>query len=193
MVERDLFPISQDHQVGIVRVVAAVQQIEVHALIDAPAADGIELVAHLNTLLGEGAAWLDLGDLCGLHRVAGEAVEQGHHEKAGQQIHERARAEDNQALPPLGVDKGAGILALAVLPLHGAVAANGDQAEGILGLLPLPAEESRTHVDGKLVDPHAGELCGQEVAQLMNENQKAENQNGQDNIQNCQQIIITSQ
>ena len=74
-----------------------------------------------------------------------------------------------------------------VLPLHGAEAADGQQPQGILGLPLLALPEAGPHADGELVDLHAAELRRQEVAQLMDGDQHAEDQDGRQDIENFRQ------
>ena len=77
-----------------------------------------------------------------------------------------------------------------IVTLHSAEAADGQQPEGILGLLRLLVPDQRPHADGKLVDPHAAELGGQEVAQLVDGDQYAENQNGRQARVTCRMWIV---
>ena len=65
----------------------------------------------------------------------------------------------------------------AVLALHGAVAADGDAADGVQSLAHLLFPDGGTHKHGKFVDLNAGELGGSKMPQLMDENQDAEQEN----------------
>ena len=65
-----------------------------------------------------------------------------------------------------------------LLALHRAEAADGQQAQCV-GRLPLRLfQDRRPHADGKLIDAHAAGLGRAEVAQLMQRDQHAENQDG---------------
>ena len=65
--------------------------------------------------------------------------------------------------------------------IHGAIAANGNKANGIKGFTNLFFENGRTHKYGKLIHLHSRELCSDKVAKLMDKYQKAKKQNGIDN------------
>ena len=71
---------------------------------------------------------------------------------------------------------------IAVLALHGAEAADRDAAQGIERFAALLFEKRGAHADGKFVDLHVQSLGRQEMAQLVNEDQKAEDQNCDQNI-----------
>src|SRR5699024_3196943 len=68
--------------------------------------------------------------------------------------------------------------------LQGAVAADGQQPERVLGLLRLPVPHQGPHADGELVDPDAAELRRGEVAELVDGDQHAEDQDRRQDIQN---------
>ena len=65
------------------------------------------------------------------HIATGGAEQDGHQHKAGNEVHHRPRGQ-NDELPPGGfVGKGAGVVVLLILPLHGAVAADGQKPKRI--------------------------------------------------------------
>ena len=58
-------------------------------------------------------------------------INHNHQQHAHQEIHGGTRHQNDQLFPPCRFVKGTGIVAAAVLTLHGAVAANGNQADGV--------------------------------------------------------------
>ena len=64
-----------------------------------------------------------------LHRQ----INNNHQQYAYQEIHGRAGYKNDQPLPPRRPVKGAGIVAVSVLTLHGAKAADGNQPKGVQG------------------------------------------------------------
>ena len=129
-----------------------------------------------------GAAGHEVLDL----RVAegvGAGIEQADDDKAQQEIHEGPGAEDDDALPGGLGGEGARVVRGLVLAGHGAVAPEGDQAQGVEGLALLLFPEGRAHAQGELIHPHAAGLGRQEVAALVDAHQQAEEQNCQDHIE----------
>ena len=63
----------------------------------------------------------------------------------------------------------------------------GSRRAGVLGLPLLALPEAGAHADGELVDPDAAELRRQEMAQLMDGNEDAEDQDGRQDIGNFRQ------
>ena len=114
--------------------------------------DGQDPVAGLQHA-GGGAALGQSGDGGG-NIGAGAGIEQDHDEKSRHQVHKRARCQDDQLLPQGLGGKGPGIgrAVVPVLPLHGAVAADGQGAEGVFRLPLLPGPNGRAHADGELID-----------------------------------------
>ena len=74
------------------------------------------------------------------------------------------------------VIQGSGVVGVLLLPLHGAEAADGQQAQSIGGIAPWSFEQGGAHADGELVDPHAAGLGRQKVAQLVDGDEHAEYQ-----------------
>ena len=105
------------------------------------------------------------------------AQDNHHQEKAQDDVEDAAGGHHQKAFPHRLVAKGPGVAAVLVLALHGAVAANGQQAQAVLGLPFLKANQFWPHAQGKLVDPDARGLCQQEMSQLVKENDKAKKQN----------------
>ena len=97
-----------------------------------------------------------------------------HQYHADEKVHRRTGGQNNQPLPPCRLVEGTGIVASAVLALHGAVAADGDAADGVQSLAHLFFPDGGTHKHGKFVDLNTGELGGGKMPQLMDENQDAE-------------------
>ena len=116
------------------------------------------------------------------HIATGGAEQDGHQHKAGNEVHHRPRGQ-NDELPPGGfVGKGAGVVVLLILPLHGAVAPDGKGPEGILGLPPLEGDQGGTHANGKLIDLDPQELGGEEVSSLVDRDEQAEEEDADDDI-----------
>ena len=78
--------------------------------------------------------------------------------------------------------QGALIVRVVLLSLHGTEAADGQRPQGILGLPFFPAPDLRSHADGKFVDPDAAGLGRQKVAQLMDCNENAKDQDCRQDI-----------
>lgn len=83
---------------------------------------------------------------------------------------------------PLGPAEGPGVVALLILPLHGAVSADGQGTNTVkcLPLLLLP--ESGPHAHRELIHLHPQQLGGGKMPQLMGGDQHAEDQYRDDNI-----------
>ena len=77
-------------------------------------------------------------------------------------------------LIPEGIWQLVTVIGVCVLALHGAVAADGNAANGVQSLSPSPLHQGRAHEHGKFIDLHTGELGGHKVTQLVDEDQKAE-------------------
>ncbi|MPN20681.1 hypothetical protein SDC9_168060 [bioreactor metagenome] len=135
-------------------------------------------------LFGGGELRRHTGDGWHVKRL-GPGVENQQNQKARQEIGKGPRHKNEKLLPiPLAAD-GPGIIRILVLSLHGAVAAHGEDAEGILRLSPLSFKEGRTHADGKLVNLHAAGLGGQKVSQLVERDKHAKHENRRENVDNC--------
>ena len=101
-----------------------------------------------------------------------------HDEESHEEIHQRTRGEDDELFPEALVAQRARVVGGLLLALHRAEAADGQQAQCV-GRLPLRLfQDRRPHADGKLIDAHAAGLGRAEVAQLMQRDQHAENQDG---------------
>ena len=112
------------------------------------------------------------------------AVHRQDNEKPRQKVHKGSGCEDHQLLEKALAAQGPLVRGGLVLPLHGAEAADGQQAQGVLGLPRVPVPDQGAHADGELVDPHAAELCRGEVAELVDGDQHAEDQDGRQDIHN---------
>ncbi|MPN39291.1 hypothetical protein SDC9_186819 [bioreactor metagenome] len=73
-------------------------------------------------------------------------------------------------------------MGVLVLPLHGAEAAHGKGAQGIVGLAPARGEKLGTHAEGKFVYLDSQQLGGGKVARLMYQDQHSEHQDRGDDI-----------
>ena len=92
---------------------------------------------------------------------------------AEQEIHERACAQDEKALPKALIGKCAGILRFLVLA-HGAEAAYGENAQRIQRLSPLLFDYCRSHAYRKFIHAHAAGLGRCEVAEFVDGDKHAE-------------------
>ena len=173
--ELDGLPVPAELQVKFARRVPCKEHGDVGVDIDALAVDLIEFIPGLQTVLGvQGAAVVKIGD-DRRRKAVGRAEQDEHDEKARQEIHKRTGGENNEPPPGLGPGEGPGIVAVLVLPFHSAIAADGDQAQGIRRLAPGALQQGRAHADGKLIDLHPQELGCHKMPQLVDEDQKAEN------------------
>ena len=175
MGELDGLPVPAELQVKFPRCVAGKQHGNIGVDIDPLAVDLIEFIPGLQAVLGfQGAAVVEIRD----HRrrkAVGRAEQDEHDEKARQEIHKRPGGENNEPPPGLGPGEGPGIVTVLVLPLHGTVAADGDQTQRVGCLPPGALQQGWAHADGKLIDLHPQELGRHKMPQLMDEDQKAEN------------------
>ena len=93
--------------------------------------DGQNAVPRLEAVvLRQGAVGFDLGDFRH-HELLGRAEHDGVKHQPRQEVHEGPRRQNQEPLPPLGLAEGTGIVAVLVLALHGAVAADRDAADSI--------------------------------------------------------------
>ena len=141
------------------------------------AVHGVEAVAELKALLVEDALIHEAVDRHIGNGLDRESTQDRNDQQARDKIHEGAGHQNDQPLPPGRIVEGSGVVALLVLALHGAVAADWQQAQRIEGLPSLRLQELRAHVDGVFVHLHARELGRDEMAELMDGDQEAENQN----------------
>ena len=182
VVQYDLFSISAHHDVVGLAVAPVQEGGDVAVEQDGAAVDGDDLVTGLEhglPLAGEAVheAAEGGGD------VAGGGSEEGEDEEhPGQEVGGGTGDQNQEFFPPGGVAEGPWVVALPVLPFHGAEPADGEQAEGVFGLLPLPVPQLRPHADGELQHLHAGGFGHQEVTQLVDGNEEAEDDDGDDDI-----------
>ena len=109
--------------------------------------------------------------------------EQRQQDKAGEEVHKGSRHQNDELSPGRLIGKCPGVVGGVVLPLHGAEAAHGDGAQGILRLPFLRGEQQRPHADGKFVHPHPQQLGGDEVSELMQGDEDTKHENGDDDIE----------
>ena len=137
------------------------------------------MAVHLqNTVTGQEK--LLGGRACGLcyHRgrksLLGQKKAQND-KKPGQKVHKDPGQQDDEPLVPGAVGEGPGVVGDPLfLPLHGAEAADGKQAERVFRLPFLPVKEQRTHADGELVDLDAAEFCGKKVTKFVESDEDPE-------------------
>ena len=180
-----LFAAAQHHDVRRAALAAVEQHRDVARRVDALAADGIEAVARLQ-LPRKHAGRVD-----GRDGARGDGLIDGRHidrhdKQARHEIHKRTGHQNEEALPDLRAAEGARIVAVAVLTLHGAIAADGDAAQRIQCLALLLFPDRRTHKQGEFIDLHTGQLRRQEMAELMHEHEQAEQEDRYQNINNGQ-------
>ena len=154
-------------------------------LVDAVPVDAVEPVPHLQGVLPLiGAVRPEVGD----HRGAESGrpgIQDQHDHQPQHKVHEGTGHQDQRPLPGRLIGEGPWLVAVFVLPGHGAKAAEGHAAQGIHGLPLLPLEEDGAHAHGKLLHLHAAEFGHREMAQLMDDNQHTEKQDGKDNVKNA--------
>ena len=165
----------------------------------APPVDGHDLVAGLQAgLAAEGVVLHGIDDLAGDGFTAQRDEEQQHHE-AQHEVHHRACRHHQHPLPDsrlvqrlacpllqhLRRDVRAvilsasalGLLALgALLPFQRHKAAYGQEPQGILCAFAVGLDEGRTHANGKLVDLDPAELCHCKMAELVDGDDCAEDE-----------------
>ncbi|CAN4043729.1 Molybdenum transport system permease protein modB, partial [Dysosmobacter welbionis] len=184
VVQLHLLAVPQDHQIHGLALVQAHQQGHVTVQVHPLPIDGIKNISGLDSLA---VPLLKLRRGPGGRRdqkSLGTAIHRQNDEEPRQEIHKGAGGKNHHLFPEALTAQRPLVARVLILPLHSAEAADGQQPEGILGLLRLLVPDQRPHADGKLVDPHAAELGGQEVAQLVDGDQYAENQNGRQDIHN---------
>jgi hypothetical protein len=156
---------------------------------DLAIADGEDLVAGAQPRLGGGRAALDRA-----HDGGGPVdahPERAHeHEHRQHQVHRGPREHDEQLLPGLlraeglvvGGTRLGRVLVAGLLAEHLHEAPEGDPADHVLGPAPLPAHAVAAEADRgaeaqrELQDPNAAGLGGEEVAELVDGDQDAEQQ-----------------
>ena len=107
---------------------------------------------------------------------AGEEEDAEEQEERQYEIHDGAREDHNHARAHrfLAVTAAACIVLLGVHAGDVVETAERDRADGVHRLTALEAHELRPKADGKLVDAHARHLRRDEVAELMHEDEQAE-------------------
>ena len=182
VLQLDQLPVPLHDQIVAARLVAGKERGDVGIDIHAAAVDLVKLVADLQPLLRlQLAAVKEAGDLRG-RKARHARVEDRQHHQARQKVHERTGRQNDEPFPPDFGGKGPGIVGFLILALHGAVAAHGNAAQGIERLAALLFHDGRAHADGKLVHLHVQRLGREKMAQLVDEDQKAENQDRNENI-----------
>ena len=147
--------------------------------------NAVEPVPHLQGVLPLiGAVRPEVSDHRG-PEGGSPGIQQQHDHQPQHKVHEGTGHQNQRPLPGRLIGEGPGLVAVFILPGHGAEAAEGHAAQGIHGLPLLPLEEDGAHAHGKLLHLYAAELRHGEVAQLMDDHQKAEKQNGKDNVNNA--------
>ena len=155
---------------------------DVGGKIDAVPVDRPDEVALLQPCFAlVGAAVHESGDGRGRERFRLGEHQQDENE-ADEEVHRRARNEDNDALPRALARKRARIVHLLVLARHGAKAADRQAAQGVERLPLLLFPDGRAHADGELLHPHAAGLRREKVAQLVHGDEHAEHENCENDI-----------
>ena len=129
--------------------------------------------------LSKAASGVNLAD-GGQDKLLIRRKEAGQQHNAGEEIHGGTGGKDDHPLPPGSIGKCMGVVAGLVLPFHGTEAADGDAPDGIEGLANLLFENRRPHKQGEFVDLNTKCLGGDEMAKLMNKDEKAEQKNCED-------------
>ena len=173
--------VTQEHE--IIDTVPLVQKIaDIIILVDPVTVDLHKAVPHLQSFRALiGAAVHKALNRRGNKGSCTEIKAEDHH-KAEQEIVERAGTEDQNTLPGRLRRKCARIVGIAVFPFHRAVAAERYGTKRIERLTLLFFPDGGSHADRELVDLHTAELCHGEMAELVNGDQDAENQNRNDNV-----------
>ena len=163
--------------------VTAKEQVQITLGIDPFAVDPDDPVARqqpLGTFIGK-AFHKRVDDRDHKEGILGQ--EQRQQDKAGEEVHKGSRHQNDELSPGRLIGKCPGVVGGVVLPLHGAEAAHGDGAQGILRLPFLRGEQQRPHADGKFVHPHPQQLGGDEVSELMQGDEDTKHENGDDDIE----------
>ena len=164
-----------------------------------PPVDGHDLVPGLQAgLAAEGIVLHGIDDLAGDGFAAQQDEEEQHH-KAQHEVHHRACCHHQHPLPDGGLVQGfarplcqhlrrdgrggvlfvpaLGLRALgAFLPFQRHEAAHGQEPQGVLGALAVGLDEGRPHADGELVDLDAAELRHRKMAELVDGDDCAEDE-----------------
>ena len=106
-----------------------------------------------------------------------------------QEIHQRARGENQQLSPEALVLQRRGIIRGLVLPLHGAKTAEWQTAQRVKRLALLLFEDGRTHAEGKFIHPHAAGLGSQKMSQFVDKYQHTKYQSANKYIYKCRHSL----
>ena len=113
-----------------------------------------------------------------------EHAKHDHRRQIGQhKVYGRTGEHGQKPLPHGHSIHGVGRGIVVVLAHEFAVAAKGQHADGIVDALALPAEQLRPESDGKLHHADAAQAAHGKVAQLMDDDDDAEQHDGDENIQ----------
>ena len=96
-----------------------------------------------------------------------------HDQKADEEIHQRARRHDQHAARQARLAEGVFALAILVLTLHHARAAEGQQLEAIQRAVMLLFEERGPHTDPKLIHLYPAAFGGDKMPEFVHDNQHA--------------------
>ena len=144
------------------------------------AVDTDDRVALLQTALEHRAALADARNGRGDKAVLARRLHREQQDdKADEKIHQRTCCDDEDAAAEARPAKGVLALAFAVLALHDARASERQQLQAVQRAFMLVLEEGRAHADPEFVDLHTAAFCGDEMSELMHDDQHAEGQNGQ--------------
>ena len=139
-----------------------------------------DLVAGLQRALIRAAVG-EAGD-DGAVEAARAGIEDDDEHETEQEVHRRARDENEKAVPDALVIERSRIVRGFLLPFHGAEAADGKGAERIDRLPLLLMQKLRAHAHGKLRHLHAARLRHKKVAQLVDKYQNAKCENCKNNV-----------
>ena len=180
MLKHQALPVSQHGQVHGALSGPLGQHGEVRKNIDAVFVDLLHHIPHLQGVFPfQRAPLQETGDLRGAE-PGGCGIQDDQDHKSGEEIHKSAGCQNDDPLPGRLGRKGTGIIAFAVLPFHGAVAADGQQPDGVFGLPLAPVQKPGAHEDGEFVDLDVEQLGRQKMPELMDKDQKAEDENCDD-------------
>ena len=142
--------------------------------------DGADAVALPEPLRLTGGVVPELGDGGSADEVR-RPQHDSHDDETRQQVHRGAGQDDDGPLPGRFAAEGSVDLTVSVLPFHGDIAADGQGAEGVLGLGFLFFPKDRTHAEGELIDTDLEQFRGQEVSPFVGGDQQSEEQDGRQN------------
>ena len=174
VLEDNLFAVAFHHQIVNIARIQRQDQGHIRLDIDLLAVHFQEPVTHLQAALAiDGTALFKLAD-DRRDKSLGRQKHDYHDQDANNEIHGGTGHQNNQPFPPGRFLEGPGVIRILVLALHGAVAADGNTADGIKGLAVLLFEDCRAHKHGEFIDLNTGELRRNEMTQFVDKNKKAE-------------------